>query len=144
MGRRWRKFRALAPRDRSLVLEAAVLLTLASPLVFVVPFRHIARWLGVLNHDTVPDADPAHMRAIGNAVTRVARHLPWRPLCLPQALAARAMLRRRGIPSTFYLGMRLEEGTRNMRAHAWVTAGTIDVIGGQGADQFTVLARYSR
>jgi len=144
MVRRWHKFRALTPQDRSLALEAAIFLTLASPLVFLVPFRHIARWLGELNREAEPDTDMARARAVGHAVIRVSRHLPWRPLCLPQALAARIMLRRRGISSTFYFGMRLEEGTRNMRAHAWVMAGTIDVVGGQGADQFTVLARYSR
>ncbi len=59
MARRWRKFRALTPQDRSLVLEAVVFLTLASPLVFLVPFRHIARWLGELNREAEPDSDKA-------------------------------------------------------------------------------------
>lgn len=69
---------------------------------------------------------------------------PGIPLCLPQALAARVMLRRRGIPSSLYFGIRLDGDDRAMRAHAWVTAGATGVVGVPATDEFTVLARYSR
>lgn len=144
MRRRWRKFRALPARDRALALEAACLLALASLLLVLLPFRHIARWLGSLDGKREVDGDPALPRAVGRAVERAARNLPWHPLCLPQALAARAMLRRRAIPSTLYFGMRLEGDDRTMRAHAWLTAGSTGVVGVPAAAEFTILARYSR
>jgi len=109
-----------------------------------VPFRHVARWLGNLDAEAATDGDAVLPRAVGRAVERAARHLPWHPLCLPQALASRAMLRRRGIPSTLYFGMRLEGPGRVMRAHAWLTVGSVGVIGVPAAADFTVLARYSR
>lgn len=144
MRHRWRRFRELTPQDRALALEAVALLTLASLLLALVPFRQVARWLGDLDREVEGDTAPARARAIGRAVIRAAPHLPWHPLCLPQALAARAMLRRRGIPSTVYFGMRLEGPERIMQAHAWVTAGSTGVVGMSGIDRFTVLARYSR
>lgn len=144
MRRRWRKFRALPARDRALALEAACLLALASLLLVLLPFRHIARWLGNLNGEMEAETDPAVASAIGRAVERAARHLPWQPLCLPQALAARSMLQRRAIPSTLHFGMRLEGDDRTMRAHAWVTTGATGVVGVPAAGDFTVLARYSR
>lgn len=144
MRRHWRKFRALPARDRALALEAACLLALASLLLVLLPFRHIARWLGSLDGEREAVSDPVMARAVGRAVGRAARHLPWHPLCLPQALAARAMLRRRAIPSTLHFGMRLEGDDRTMRAHAWVTAGATGVVGVPAAGDFTVLARYSR
>lgn len=144
MRRRWRKFRALPARDRALALEAACLLALASLLLVLLPFRHIARWLGRLNGEMEAETDPAMARAVGRAVGRAARHLPWHPLCLPQALTARSMLQRRAIPSSLYFGMRLDGADRTMRAHAWVTAGATGVVGVPAPDEFTVLARYSR
>lgn len=144
MRHHWRKFRALPPGERALALEAAAWLSLASPLLLLLPFRYVARWLGDLDRETEADGDPALSRAVGRAVGRTARHLPWHPLCLPQALAARAMLWRRGIPSTLYFGVRLQGADRTMNAHAWVTTGTTDVVGVPAAGEFTVLARFYR
>ena len=142
--RRWRSFRALPPRDRLEALEAAAALSLASFLLVLLPFRHLARWMGDTGPGPVPDADPRVAHAVGRAVERAARHLPWRPVCLPQALAARAMLRRRGVVSTLHFGLRLQGTRRSMEAHAWVTAGTIAVVGVPAADGFTVIARFRR
>lgn len=144
MRQRLRKFRTLSRRDRTLAVEAAIMLALASLLLALLPFRHVARWLGRLDREMGAQIDPPPLRPIGRAVERAARHLPWQPLCLPQAMAARAMLRRRGIASTLHFGMKLDGPDRAMRAHAWLTVGTTGVVGGTVADEFTVLARFSR
>lgn len=144
MRHRWHSFRALPARERALTLEAACLLALAALLLALLPFRHIARWLGSLDGEQEAETDPAMARAVSRAVGRAARHLPWHPVCLPQALAARSMLQRRGIPSTLHFGVRLEGEDRTMRAHAWVTTGATGVVGVPATGEFTVLARYSR
>ena len=47
---------------------------------------------------------------------------PWmQALCLPRALAAQAMLRRRGIASRLCLGVAREGGA--LAAHAWIEVG---------------------
>jgi hypothetical protein len=141
---RLRKFLALPASERLLALEAALELAVASVLLAVLPFHRIARRLGPLGDDIDSTTDPERLRPIGRAVKRAARHLPWHPLCLPQAMAARAMLRRRHIASTLHLGVAVSPDDRAMSAHAWLTVGKIDVIGSPAQDDFTVLARFSR
>src|SRR5258708_39371971 len=66
---------------------------------------------------------------------------PWMDaLCLPRALAAHAMLRRRGIVSRLCLGVARDRGT--LSAHAWVEIGNDKIVGGAGADGFTRLATF--
>ena len=66
---------------------------------------------------------------------------PWmNALCLPRALAAHAMLRRRGIASRLCLGVARKEG--ELAAHAWVEIGNDKIVGGTEADGFTRLAEF--
>jgi hypothetical protein len=74
------------------------------------------------------------------AIEAAARHLPWHPVCLPQAVAAQWMLRRRGIPSTLYLGA---DPTADYHAHAWVRAGTTIVTGGPLEKRFAVVSSFA-
>jgi Transglutaminase-like superfamily len=60
--------------------------------------------------------------------------------CLPRALAAHAMLRRRGIASRLCLGV-AREGDK-LAAHAWVEIGKNKIVGAAEADGFTRLAEY--
>lgn len=159
--RRLRKFLALSLADRRLAAEAAVCLSFAQMALAVLPFRWIALGLGPLAHErtnqTAEPLDPvrsAQLRGIGWAIERTARHLPWTALCLPQALAARAMLGRRGIPATVHFGMALFDnettdqaataGGRRMLAHAWVTVGKTGVVGTPAAGRFAVVARFTQ
>jgi hypothetical protein len=109
-----------------LAAEAALALTAASLAVRVLGSAHTTRLLGVPapTDQVEPRAAPGPgVRRVGRAVERVSRVLPWRPLCLPQAIATRAMLRRRRVACTGHLGV-IESDPRT--AHAWVTvAGTV-------------------
>ena len=74
-----------------------------------------------------PGAAGAEARLVGHAVARVAGRLPWRPTCLPRAIATRWMLRRRGISCRAHLGVIT---TDPFEAHAWVTVHGTVVEGG--------------
>jgi Transglutaminase-like superfamily len=118
-------------RQLGLGAEAAGLLTLATVAVKLTPGRRTPRLLGDVNTDPdrPPDADcPLEARRIGVAVERVAALLPWHPVCLPQAIATRLMLRRRGIPAQLHLGV---VETSPLSAHAWVTVEGRAVQGGR-------------
>ncbi len=66
---------------------------------------------------------------------------PWiNALCLPRALAAHAMLRRRGIASRLCLGVARKDGA--LVAHAWVEIGNDKIVGGAEAEPFTRLAEF--
>jgi hypothetical protein len=62
-------------------------------------------------------------------------------LCFQQGLAAQLMLRRRGIPSVLYYGAAQGDRT-GLCAHVWVQDGEVDVIGGEIAHRFAILATF--
>lgn len=125
-------------RERGLLAEAVARLIVARVRIAGQPFRRIAKTLGTF----VPPADPriAAARApgpadqarvardVGWAVTRAARHVPFEAVCLPQAMAAHAMLRRRGIDSVMHLGARRSD-EKPIDAHAWLDAAGVEVTG---------------
>jgi Transglutaminase-like superfamily len=66
---------------------------------------------------------------------------PWmKALCLPRALAAQAMLRRRGIASRLCLGV-ARDGEA-LAAHAWLDLGHEIVVGGSEAPRFQRLVEF--
>lgn len=150
---RWlAKYRRISRADRWLTLEAAVSLVCAAVMLKLLPFRWVARGAGELSGQTqrgevssLPPLHPALPGQVGRAVVRAARHLPLTLLCLPQAIAAQRMLRRRGIASTLHFGMALStDGSRRMLAHAWLTVGEQGVIGIPASQGFSELARFSQ
>lgn len=82
-------------------------------------------------------------RHIGVAVSRASRlPLSGRDSCLAQAIAAQAMLRRRGIASTVYLGL-AREARYGLGAHAWVRSGGMILTGRAGHRRFHVVATFA-
>jgi Transglutaminase-like superfamily len=66
---------------------------------------------------------------------------PWmNARCLARAMAAHAMLRRRGIASRLCLGAARDGG--NILAHAWVEIGDDKFVKGTEADGYTRLAAF--
>ena len=132
--------RRLLSRDGAQVAEALACLALARIAVIALPFRLLARRLGVRHAETpaLAAADPASRR-VAWAIAAASRRAPWRTECLEQAVAAKAMLRRRGIASTLYLGM-----ARNpTAAHAWLRVGDTNVTGGRDVAQYAVVASFA-
>jgi Transglutaminase-like superfamily len=70
-----------------------------------------------------------------------ARNVPWSAVCLPQAMAAKAMLARRGCGSSFHLGANYNAQGK-LIAHAWLVAGGTVVVGAAGIGGVTPLARF--
>ena len=147
---RLRRFAQVGMRRRALLAEAAICLAAARLALIAVPFPKLARRLG----DFVPPTDPRAARAnahrpqdvalaaeIGWAVTRAARHLPFEAVCLPQAMAARVMLRCRGVPSVMHFGA-AKGGERPLDTHAWLDAAGVEVTGYPIAAQFAEIACF--
>ncbi len=124
---------------RGYLREAAVMLVLARLAVrFVAPARIFA-WA---------DRPPRRIRRFATdeigwvswAVDNVGAKPRMNALCLPRALAAHAMLRRRGIASRLCLGVARHRGA--LSAHAWLEIGNDKIVGGVEADGFTRLATF--
>ena len=151
--RSWRqtpsRWRTLGPGDRARLLEAAACLALAQGVVWAVPFRRVARLMGVPGRESSsgplsPRHEKEALRA-GWAVRAVAARTPWESRCLAQALAVMLMLRRRRLPGTLYLGVAkpAANDVRKIDAHAWVRCGPDLLTGAAGHERFAVVASFA-
>ncbi len=121
-----RTFLALDSVERLASFEALAALAVAQALVRLVPPRRWrARFGAVAGNDQPDRIDAANLttiRIVRLAIARAARNLPTDPNCLPQALAARRMLDRRGIRSSLFLGTS-RSADAGPRFHAWLKVG---------------------
>jgi Transglutaminase-like superfamily len=134
---RFVRFAQIGNRRRAMLAEAGACLLAARLTLIFVPFPRLARRLGTFVQPADPRAsrgaadtwDDARLAVdIGWAVTRAARYLPFRSVCLPQAIAAQMMLSRRGVRSVMHFGAR--RGTdKPLDAHAWLDAAGVEVTG---------------
>ena len=126
-----------------LLLEAAISLAIACLAIALLPFRHIELLAAVPTR--IREASSQERREIVPrvrwAITRTAARVPWRAKCFEQGLAAQFMLRRRGIPSVLYYGA-AQDTWNGLHTHVWVQDGEVNVVGGESAHRFTVLARF--
>jgi hypothetical protein len=129
----------LKTRRRVYLREAAVMLILARLAVRFVPPARVFAWANRPPrriHRFAAD----EVSWISWAVETLGAK-PWmNALCLPRALAAHAMLRRRGLASRLCLGVARDRG--ELAAHAWVEIGADKVVGGTEAAAFTRLAEF--
>jgi hypothetical protein len=134
-------------RDRALLMRATVALAIARVAIALVPFRVIARTLGlrlvgVPPPNDVPCPDPA--RRVGWAVCTAAANVPWRSTCLIQALAGSMMLTRSGIESTLSVGVAKDGlAPTDVIAHAWLRCGEAVLTGDTEDDRFAELATFA-
>jgi hypothetical protein len=137
---RFARFCAKPQVERRLIAEAAFYLAAARLLLFCIPFRRIAPRLARQPRDG-READAIVRADVRRAVTTAARNVPWQALCLPQAMAAKYMLARRGFTSTLRFGVG-RDLAGDFMAHAWLEAGNAIVIGGGAVHQVTPIAQF--
>lgn len=103
------------------VIEAVLFFSVTPLLCRLFSWRFLLSMSGARIESAPPDLNLALSplaRAVGGAVAVAARRLPWKPLCLSQALVAACMLRLRGRRSVLCLGVRKEGDS--IGAHAWL------------------------
>jgi len=123
-----------------MLFEASFWLILARLAILSVPFPWIACRIGRLHQPgtslqnqpcdsefSIDGADTA--RSVSWAIDRAARVLPVQLVCLPRAIAAWQMLRRRGIRVHIHFGASREAGLESPSSHAWVDAHGVEVTG---------------
>jgi hypothetical protein len=131
------------------ILEAAFSLVIAQLLINCVPYRWWSRTLGPIGpaHDNSPlSAEDDAVQIVARVIDTAGRHLPWEIVCLPRAVVAKWMLARRNIASTMFLGIQrpVSDGAKGNDLHAWLRVGDQTIMGGDVADQFTIIARYGK
>jgi hypothetical protein len=124
----------------ALLMEAVSMIILAQLTIKFIPFKRYSRWLQSMNgQHNAPELLALRLKRV---IKWIDRFLPWEALCLPRAISAKAMLARRGYSSVLTLGV--ADVQRDMKAHAWLTAGDIIVSGGEGMKGYHDLAHFGR
>jgi hypothetical protein len=145
------RFRQVDNRRRALLAEAVVGLLVARLALIFIPFPRLARRLGTfvppndarvaaVRTATTPD-EAQRAEEIGWAVTRAARYVPFKAVCLPQAMAARVMLERRSVKSVMHFGAAKGQD-KPLDAHAWLDAAGVEVTGYPVAAQFAEIGCF--
>ena len=117
------------------LIEATVALGVARLFVKFVPLR---KWRNTVQESLDTEAMPRatelteHQASLAQTtrfwIRRARRKAPFEAVCLPQALAARWMLKRRGVPTELYFGAKRDDQSK-LNLHAWLIAGGEYVTG---------------
>ena len=145
MSRKSQVFLRLKGKDKILLLEAFVLTGLFRMIILFMPFSKYKKHIGIYKKESsyqMAENKYTVIKKISWAVVTVSRYTPWESKCLVQALAAQAMLKRRKIDSTLYLGVNKGEKNRII-AHAWLRSGHLIVTGKEGNGEFVEVARFA-
>lgn len=127
-------------RHKLLLLETVTCLAAAGLAVKFLPFGRAILTGSVPLRNQPPAHRLSPISQVGKYVPAIAKRVPWRSVCLQQALAAQFMLRRRGVDARLHYGV-ANDGP-GLHAHVWVTADDQDVVGGVEAATFKKVATY--
>jgi len=127
-----------AAMRRAYLREASLMIALASVAVRILPAAQVFAWANRSQQHRKRFAVD-EMDWVAWSIEKMSAK-PWlNASCLSSALAAHAMLRRRGIASRLCLGVARDEGA--LVAHAWIEVGQ-DVIVGAETGRFTRIAQF--
>lgn len=131
--------------------EAWLFLAMARSLIFFVPFRKLLPVLGrTVNQEEAKKmvfnqtASWDSLNAVRLSIRRASHKSPWRTKCFEQALAARMMLRRRGVWSVVFFGVNKypSDCSKKLTAHAWLMCSGMSVTGGGDNSMYTVVGCF--
>jgi len=132
MMRRAHEYLRLSWSDRGWVAEALAWLILFRWVLRWLPFRFIHQWLALpaVRPELRGDERARVRERVSDVVSFAVHRLGVEAVCFPRALAAHAMLRRRGIVTSLYYGARrLPESPHILHAHVWLADGDVGVVG---------------
>lgn len=147
MIRKIKLFWELPTRAKMLFIEAWFLLGLMKVLIKTVSFKRLTRSLRQSSTDvelsTLNDDQAAVAVQVSEIIGRAANNTPWESACLVQSLTAHRMLKKRGIPGVFYLGVMKDKGNdKDVRGHAWSQCDETIITGAKGHEDYTVVSVY--
>ncbi|MBF0544205.1 MAG: lasso peptide biosynthesis B2 protein [Candidatus Riflebacteria bacterium] len=142
------KFQRVCARslpEKLLLLEAAFWLPVARLIIHFVPMKwYSSIFLGKhmvespKSSNFVPDD---FLKQVSWATNAMSGRMPWKNKCFAHAMAAKIILRLRGLPSTLYLGLKKDE-KKELAAHAWLRCGDRFVTGGDGTG-YSIVSKFS-
>ena len=114
----------------------------------LVPYRFWRKALGTIDAQTTQPADEAITQLIidkaftvGHRVRLTASIFPFDVVFLPQAMAGRWMLSRRGVASQLFIGARRGQVPKGSDFHAWLMYGDLCLTGHHEREQFQAFGK---
>jgi hypothetical protein len=113
--------------------------------ILLFPFRKITSSMGLIQGTATSKTEPVDTSAIKWSIQAAATRTPWESACLAQALTGMAMLGRRGIGATLYLGVARDESCVDaLAAHAWLRCGDEILTGSGGVERYAAISSFYR
>jgi len=81
------------------------------------------------------------VRMVSSAVQTIAKHTPWRNVCYHQAIQAKLLLHKRGIPCVIRIGFKKNDQGK-IEGHAWTKAGDRIITGFCREEDYSVLKSF--
>lgn len=141
------KYIRLTPLQHILLVEAFFFLFFSKLILLFYPLKKIAPRLGELNQElnkTLSLKQKKTAEEIRISVSRISRFVPWRSVCIDQAITGLKMLSRRGIPVGLCLGVKKDLDQKKLLAHAWIVCGDRILIGGKHSAGFKLVSNFVR
>lgn len=143
--RKIKTFFMLENRKKIRFVQAFIYTGIIRAFIVFVPFNKLSKKMGNHKDESSNDVDINSYRIAKEtswAVNQAAGQTPWESKCLVQALTAQKILRRKGVPSTLYLGVKKNKDNE-MVAHAWLRCGSYYVTGGYNRREYAVVAKFA-
>jgi hypothetical protein len=141
-----RHFFSLTIKRKLLYFEALFFLLYWHVIGRILPLTWYKRFFGKRIKQAPPITHrPPSVTAmkIGYVVYHSAQMAPWKPVCYPQALAAKSMLRNRKMASTLYFGAAIGGNEKLVRLHCWLAHQDTIITGKRGHQDYKVIQVYA-
>jgi len=144
---KFKRFFSLSSVEKRLFVEAFVTLGMMRAALVFVSFKRLTKNLKKLEnepaHSELSGEQEKLAKTTGRLIVKAAHNTPWESACLVQSLTAQRMLKRRGIPGVFYLGVMKGDSVREeLKAHAWTRCGGETITGEEGHEKFKVMTVF--
>ncbi|MCU0379910.1 MAG: lasso peptide biosynthesis B2 protein [Chitinophagaceae bacterium] len=133
------------PALRSLFWQAYLLSALVRFTLVFLPFRKVLAWQGKINVETPSGPDEASAgfrKTLQSAMRLCDQYTIWKTECYTQAVTAKILLGRKGLPGTVYIGFRKNEDGK-YAGHAWLRSFDRIITGREGMENYVVHSFYS-
>lgn len=131
--------------EKVFLFRIFLMLCLAGLANLLLPFKVYSRFLGQINSESPKNpknVDWEYVDRVSESVRNVSKVSPFNFKCLIQSSVGKYFIAQERIDSTIYFGVKKDE-SQNLKAHAWLRVGPKIVLGGEVADQYNVVSRYS-